>query len=45
VVADAPSSAVAAVVSALPHSEHHRGLWGRLKHGLSRLGSWLNPFG
>jgi sigma-E factor negative regulatory protein RseB len=45
VVADAPSTAVAAVVTALPHGEHHRGTWGRIKHGLQRLGSWLNPFG
>jgi sigma-E factor negative regulatory protein RseB len=44
VVADAPPSAVAAVVAALPHGERHRGLWSRFRHGLARVGSWFNPF-
>ena len=43
-VADAPPTSVSAVVSALPHGVHHRGFVGRLRHGLARLGSWLNPF-
>jgi sigma-E factor negative regulatory protein RseB len=45
VVADAPSSAVTALVAKLPHGEHHRGFWGRLKHGMGRVVSWFNPFG
>jgi sigma-E factor negative regulatory protein RseB len=45
VVADAPPAAVAAMVAALPHGERHRGAWARFRHGMSRLGSWLNPFG
>jgi sigma-E factor negative regulatory protein RseB len=45
VVADAPPGAVTALVAWLPHGEHHRGLFARLRHGLARLGSWLNPFG
>jgi sigma-E factor negative regulatory protein RseB len=45
VVADAPPTSVAALVAWLPHGEHHRGFWGRLRHGLDRVGSWLNPFG
>jgi sigma-E factor negative regulatory protein RseB len=44
VVADAPPTAVAALVADLPHGEHHRGFFARLRHGLARLGSWLNPF-
>lgn len=44
VVADAPPPAVASLVAWLPHGEHHRGFFGRLRHGLARLGSWLNPF-
>jgi sigma-E factor negative regulatory protein RseB len=44
VVADAPPTAVAALVASLPHGEHHRGLFARLRHGLARVGSWLNPF-
>jgi sigma-E factor negative regulatory protein RseB len=44
-VADAPITAVAAIVAVLPHGERHRGAWGRVKHGLQRVGSWLNPFG
>ena len=44
VVADAPPRALRAFVASLPHGEKHRGVWGRFEHGLSRLGSWLDPF-
>jgi sigma-E factor negative regulatory protein RseB len=44
VIADAPPRALATLVQSLPHGEKHRGLWGRIEHGLARLGSWLNPF-
>lgn len=44
-VSDADPAAVRAAVSALPHDEaSRRGLFARLGRGLSRLGSWLNPF-
>jgi len=43
VVAAAPAPAVAAAVSALPH-QAQPGFWGRMKRGMSRLLSWLNPF-
>jgi sigma-E factor negative regulatory protein RseB len=44
VVADAPPRALTALVMRLPHGEKHRGWWGRIQHGLARLGSWLDPF-
>lgn len=43
VVADAPSAQLTTVVRALPHARPP-GVWTRLRHGLDRLGSWLNPF-
>jgi MucB/RseB N-terminal domain len=43
VVAGAPAPTVAAVVDALPH-EAGLGFWDRMKHGLRRLWSWINPF-
>lgn len=42
-MADAPPETVRATVAALPH-EDHRGFWRRVARGLSRIGSWLNPF-
>jgi sigma-E factor negative regulatory protein RseB len=45
VVGDAPLTDIASVVARLPHHEAHRGTMARLGHGLSRLGSWINPFG
>lgn len=47
VLADAPPETVTAVVRALPHGEPAAGsgLVERLRRGLGRLGSWLNPFG
>jgi len=43
VVTDAPQQTVAALVDDLPHSSDP-GVWDRLWRGLSRVGSWLNPF-
>jgi negative regulator of sigma E activity len=42
VLADAPASTTESVVTALPHGGS--GFWARPARGLSRLGSWLNPF-
>jgi sigma-E factor negative regulatory protein RseB len=44
VVADAPTQTVAAVVGALPHDKPP-GFWKRMRRGLVRLASWVNPFG
>jgi sigma-E factor negative regulatory protein RseB len=45
-VSDAPDSAVAAAVETLPHEAlPDTGARARIERGLSRLGSWLNPFG
>jgi hypothetical protein len=43
VVAGAPAPTVAAVVNALPHGAGP-GFWGRMKRGLQRLWSWVDPF-
>jgi sigma-E factor negative regulatory protein RseB len=43
VVAGAPAPTVAAVVNALPH-QGEPGFWDRIKRGLRRLLSWVNPF-
>ena len=43
VVAGAPAPTVAAVVNALPH-QAGLGFWDRMKRGLRRLWSWINPF-
>jgi sigma-E factor negative regulatory protein RseB len=45
VVADAPSDVVEDAVTGLPHGTVHRGVVSRVRHGLSRLGRWLDPFG
>jgi sigma-E factor negative regulatory protein RseB len=42
-VAGAPAPTVAAVVNALPH-EAGFGFWARMKRGLRRVWSWINPF-
>jgi sigma-E factor negative regulatory protein RseB len=42
VLADAPQSTTESVVAALPHGGS--GFWARPARGLTRLGSWLNPF-
>jgi len=44
VIADAPQETVAQVVAQLPH-DREAGLWQRVRRGLERMGSWLNPFG
>lgn len=43
VIAEAPSDTVSDVIAAMPH-DTQRGFWGRIAHGLKRLGSWANPF-
>jgi sigma-E factor negative regulatory protein RseB len=43
VVAGAPAPTVAAVVNALPH-DAGLGFWARMKRGLRRLWSWIDPF-
>jgi sigma-E factor negative regulatory protein RseB len=43
VVAGAPAPTIAAVLNALPH-EAGLGFWARMKRGLRRLWSWINPF-
>ena len=44
-LSDAPAEAVTAVVTALPHDPPpSSGFFARIGRGLSRLGSWLNPF-
>jgi sigma-E factor negative regulatory protein RseB len=43
-IADAPPRVVAQVVASLPRNATP-GIFGRIRHGLDRLGSLLNPFG
>jgi sigma-E factor negative regulatory protein RseB len=45
VLADAPDETVRAVVEALPHEEESGGFLSRVRRGLGRFVSWLNPFG
>jgi sigma-E factor negative regulatory protein RseB len=45
VLADAPDETVQALVEALPHEEHSDGFLSRVRRGLGRFVSWLNPFG
>jgi sigma-E factor negative regulatory protein RseB len=45
VVADAPSSAVAAVIAGLPAGQTSSGGWSRVRRGLHRMGSWVDPTG
>jgi sigma-E factor negative regulatory protein RseB len=42
VLADAPADTTESVVAALPHGS--TGFWARPARGLTRMGSWLNPF-
>jgi sigma-E factor negative regulatory protein RseB len=44
VLADAPDETVEAVVEALPHQEESDGVLSRVRRGLGRFVSWLNPF-
>ncbi|HVE99416.1 MAG TPA: sigma-E factor regulatory protein RseB domain-containing protein [Mycobacteriales bacterium] len=43
-VAECQEDTLERVVSALPHGGDSPGLRARLRNGLSRVGSWLNPF-
>jgi sigma-E factor negative regulatory protein RseB len=45
VIADAPQDAVREVVAALPHERVKTGATARLRRGLGRVASWVNPFG
>jgi sigma-E factor negative regulatory protein RseB len=44
VVADCPQAALDDLVLALPHGNPGPGFGTRVGHGLTRVGSWLNPF-
>jgi sigma-E factor negative regulatory protein RseB len=44
VLADAPAQTVDHVVGTLPH-DAPPGFWKRMSRGLSRMASWVNPFG
>lgn len=45
VVADAPSATVGAVLAGLPTGETSSGGWSRVRRGLDRMGSWVDPAG
>jgi sigma-E factor negative regulatory protein RseB len=44
VLADAPTQVVQRIVAELPHNSE-AGFWQRVGRGLTRMGSWFNPFG
>ncbi len=44
VISDAPQPTVDQVVLQLPH-DRDGGVWGRVRRGLKRIGSWFDPFG
>jgi sigma-E factor negative regulatory protein RseB len=44
VLADAPDDTVEAVIDRLPHSSPRTGVLARMGRGLTRVGSWFNPF-
>lgn len=44
VISDAPQPTVDSIVVQLPH-DGDAGLWGRMRRGLKRIGSWFDPFG
>jgi sigma-E factor negative regulatory protein RseB len=44
VISDAPQPTVDRIVLQLPH-DRDGGLWGRVRRGLKRIGSWFDPFG
>ena len=44
VISDAPQPTVDSVVVGLPH-DRDGGVWGRVRRGLKRIGSWFDPFG
>ncbi len=43
-VADCQQPVLQDIVTSLPHTQHRRGLLGRVGRGLARVGSWFNPF-
>lgn len=45
ILTDAPDETIEAVLSTLPRDTSDGGLVARLGRGLSRVGSWFNPFG
>jgi sigma-E factor negative regulatory protein RseB len=44
VISDAPQPTVDSIVVQLPH-DRDGGVWGRVRRGLKRIGSWFDPFG
>jgi sigma-E factor negative regulatory protein RseB len=44
VISDAPQPTVDQIVLQQPH-DRDGGLWGRVRRGLKRIGSWFDPFG
>jgi negative regulator of sigma E activity len=44
VISDAPQPTVDKIVLQLPH-DRDGGVWGRVRRGLRRIGSWFDPFG
>jgi sigma-E factor negative regulatory protein RseB len=44
VIGDAPQQTVEQIVAGLPHAEASDGVVERVGRGLSRVGSWINPF-
>ncbi|HTY71513.1 MAG TPA: sigma-E factor regulatory protein RseB domain-containing protein [Actinomycetes bacterium] len=44
VVSDTPTD-VSAIVAALPGEEEPAGAWARIRRGMHRLGSWIDPLG
>jgi sigma-E factor negative regulatory protein RseB len=44
VISDAPQPTVDSIVVQLPH-DRDGGLWGRVRRGFKRIGSWFDPFG
>ncbi|MDR2984302.1 MAG: hypothetical protein LBV34_05620 [Nocardiopsaceae bacterium] len=44
VIADAPPQAISRIIAQLPH-ERETGFWDRVARGITRIGSWFDPFG
>jgi hypothetical protein len=44
IVADAPGQVVDSTIASLPHHHSHNDYSDRFSGGLSRIGTWLNPF-
>jgi sigma-E factor negative regulatory protein RseB len=43
-IADGPDTLVSDAVAAVPHVEHAHGVTGRVRRGVDRVFSWLDPF-